>query len=76
MAHWKISVKSSGTVNAIRLEKTMFVEMITNSLSDPLRSNPVANKPLINKLFVNKYGIDLLKAGLISTVHLQAERIS
>ena len=27
MALWRISVKSSGTVNGIRLEKGMFVEM-------------------------------------------------
>ena len=77
MALWRISVKSSGTVNGIRLEKGMFVEMVTPvSMSDPLRSNPGENKPKINNLFVSKYGIDLLKAGLISPSHLQSENIS
>ena len=77
MALWRISVKSSGTVNGIRLEKGMFVEMHTpDTMSDPLRSNVSENKPKINNLFVSKYGVDLLKAGLISQSHLQAEKIS
>ena len=61
MALWRISVKSSGTVNGIRLA---------------LRSNVTENKPKINNLFVSKYGVDLLKAGLISPTHLQSEKIS
>jgi len=77
MALWRISVKSSGTVNGIRLEKGMFVEMPTPvSMSDPLRSNVTENKPKINNLFVSKYGVDLLKAGLISINHLESEKIS
>lgn len=77
MALWRISVKSSETVNGIRLEKGMFVEMPTPvSMSDPLRSNVGENKPKINNLFVSKYGIDLLKAGLISINHLESEKIS
>lgn len=77
MALWRISVKSSGTINGIRLEKGMFVEMPTPvTMSDPLRSNVTENKPKINNLFVSKYGIDLLKAGLISVTHLESEKIS
>ena len=77
MALWRISVKSSGTVNGIRLEKGMFVDMVTPvTMSNPLNSNPRENKPKINNLFVSKYGIDLLKAGLISVTYLQAEKIS
>ena len=77
MALWRISVKSSGTVNGIRLEKGMFVEMITPaSTSNPLTTNPTENKPNINSLFVSKFGLDLLKVGLISTSHLQSEKIS
>lgn len=77
MALWRISVKRSESVNGIRLEKGMFVEMVTPvSMSDPLRSNPGENKPKINNLFVNKYGVDLLKPGLISVTHLESEKIS
>lgn len=55
----------------------MFVDMVTPvSMSNPLNSNPGENKPKINNLFVSKYGVDLLKPGLISVSHLQAEKIS
>lgn len=77
MALWRISVKRSESVNGVRLEKGMFVEMVTPvSMSNPLNSNPGENKPKINNLFVGKYGVDLMKAGLISPSHLQSEKIS
>ena len=77
MALWRISVKRSESVNGIRLEKGMFVEMVTPvSMSDPLRSNPGENQSKINNLFVSKYGVDLLKPGLITVSHLQAEKLS
>ena len=77
MALWRISVKRSESVNGIRLEKGMFVDMVTPvGTSDPLGSNLGANQPKINNLFVGKYGVDLLKAGLICTAHLQSEKIS
>ena len=76
MAHWKISVIRSGTVNAVRLEKTMFVEMVTTTTSDPLRTNVGTSHPQIGALFMNKYGVDLYKKGLISPSNLRSERIS
>ena len=77
MALWRISVKHSRSVNGVRLEKGMFVDMITPiTMSNPLNCNPNENKPKINNLFIGKYGIDMLKAGLISVSHLQAEKIS
>lgn len=77
MALWRISVKNNRSVNGVRLEKGMFVDMVTPvTMSNPLNCNPNENKPKINNLFVNKYGIDLLKAGLISVTDLRAEKIS
>lgn len=77
MALWRISVKRSESVNGVRLEKGMFVDMVTPvSMSNPLNSNPGENKPKINNLFMSKYGIDMLKKDLISVGHLEAEKIS
>ena len=76
MAHWKISAKSNESVNGIRLEKTMFVEMVTTSISDPLRTNVCTSHPQIGALFMNKYGVDLYKKGLISPTNIRSERIS
>ena len=75
MALWKISVKTSGTVNGVRLEKGMSVECVTTSTSNPLQTNLTKNKPMIGQLFKNKYGVDLDKAGLISPSRLVCEKI-
>ena len=76
MAHWKISVTRSVSVNRIRLEKSMFVEMITSSTSDPLRTNIMTSHPQIGELFRSKYGVDLYKAGVVNSSYLHSERIS
>ena len=34
MALWRISVKTGGTVNGVRLEKGMYVECVTTSTSN------------------------------------------
>lgn len=75
MALWKITVKTSGNVNGVRLEKGMSVECVTSSTSNPLQTNLTKNKPIIGKLFLNKYGVDLEKAGLISPSRLTCEKI-
>ena len=38
MALWKISVKNSGTVNGVRLEKGMSVDYVTKTSTSPLSS--------------------------------------
>jgi len=75
MAIWRISVKLSGTVNGVRLEKGMSVDCVTQSTSNPLQTNLTKNKPIIGNLFMNKYGVDLEKAGLINPGRLNCERI-
>ena len=74
MALWKISVKNSGTVNGVRLEKGMSVDYVTKTSTSPL-SSLSQNKEQIGRLFMNKYGIDLLKAGLVNTGGLTCEKI-
>ena len=38
MALWKISVKNSGTINGIRIEKGMSVEYVTKTSTPPLQA--------------------------------------
>ena len=75
MAHWKISVKSSGIINGVRIEKGMSVEYVTKGTTPPLQSVS-QHKESINQLFKNKYGVDLDKAGLINMGRLSCERLS
>ena len=74
MALWKISVKNSGTVNGVRLEKGMSVDYVSKTSTSPL-SSLSQNKEQIGRLFMNKYGIDLLKAGLVNTGRLTCAKI-
>ena len=73
MARWNISVKTTGVVNGVRLEKGMFIEMPTNGLN-PLQAVS-AHKSQINMLFQNRYGIDLLKGKLVNAGRLSCEKI-
>lgn len=75
MSLWKISVKSNAHVNGVRLDKAMYVEMEAPLTSNPINVNLLKNRPTINMLFMSKYGVDLLKANLISPSYLSAERI-
>lgn len=75
MALWKISVKNSGIINGVRVEKGMSVEYVTKGTTPPLQSVS-QHKEVIYHLFKNKYGIDLNKAGLINMGKLSCERIS
>lgn len=73
MPLWKISIKTSGTVNGVHLEKGMFVEMVTNGIN-PLQAVS-AHKLQIAQLFMNKYGIDLIKGNLVNSGRLSCEKI-
>jgi len=74
MALWKISVKTTGTINGVRLEKGMFIEYVTNGSSNPLQViGP--NRDKIAQMFQNKYGVDLLKACAVNTGRLECVKI-
>ena len=72
MSLWKISVKSTGTVNGLRLEKGMFVELLIQGST--MQTLPTY-KTQIAQLFLNKYGIDLLERDLVKTNILSCEKI-
>ena len=74
MALWKISVKNSGTINGVRIEKGMSVEYVTKTSTPPLQAIS-QNKEQIAQLFKNKYGVDILKAGLVNMGRLTCEKI-
>lgn len=74
MAQWKIEMKQSGTINSVRIEKGMFVEYVTNNTTPPLTALS-KNKEAIGMLFKNKYGIDVLKANLVSASRMSCTRI-
>lgn len=73
MALFKITVKRSGTVNNIRLEAGMRVEVVSNySNPNPVTTN---NGHQVVEAFERKYGIDIKRAGGLTTSVLNVEKL-
>ncbi len=72
MALFRVTVKRMNNTNGIRVEKGMSVEVVTNSLSNPLTTN---GGQAVADAFYRIYGIDAKKAGILSTVYLDVQRI-
>ena len=72
MALFRVTVKQMKNTNGIRVEKGMSVEVVTNSLSNPLTTN---GGQAVADDFYRIYGIDAQKAGILSTVYLDVQRI-
>ena len=58
--------------NGIRVEKGMSVKVATNSMSNPVTTN---GGQAVADAFYRIYGIDAKKAGILSTVYLDVQRI-
>ena len=73
MPLFKITVKTAKNSNGIRIEKGMSVEVVTPSTS----SNPLTTNggQLVADAFTRIYGIDAKKAGILSTVYLDVQKI-
>ena len=72
MARFRITTKHVKNCNGIRIEPGMSVEVITQSMSNPVSTN--GGQPVIDA-FYRIYGIDAKKAGILSTVYLDVQRI-
>ena len=72
MALFRVTVKRMNNTNGIRVEKGMSVDVVTNSLSNPLTTNGGQS---VADAFDRIYGIDAKKAGILSTVYLDVQRI-
>jgi hypothetical protein len=59
-------------MNNIWLEKGMSVDVVTNNFSNPILTN--GGKAVIDA-FQRIYGIDIKKAGALSTIYLDVTKI-
>lgn len=72
MPLFRVTVKNSKNTNGVRIERGMSVDVVTNSMSNPVTTNggqPVADA------FMRIYGIDIRKVGALSMAWLDCERI-
>ena len=69
---YRITVKTPKNTNGVRIERGMSVDVVTNSLSDPVSTN---GGQVVADAFMRIYGIDNKKAGALSRAWLDVERI-
>lgn len=69
---YRITVKSPKNTNSVRIERGMSVDVVTNSLSDPVSTN---GGQAVADAFMRIYGIDIKKAGALNRAWLDVERI-
>jgi hypothetical protein len=70
---YKVTIKNTQTVNSVRLEKGMFVEIAYNSTAP---ESTHQGKALIQNAFMAKYGVDLQKACAFNSGKLDIQRIN
>ncbi|MCF0220199.1 MAG: hypothetical protein HUK14_10500 [Muribaculaceae bacterium] len=72
MARFKITTKSSTNMNGIRIEPGMQVDVVTQSMSNPVTTN---GGQVVVDAFMRIYGIDIKKAGVLSMVYLDVKQM-
>ena len=72
MAIFQITTKNRKQANGIRVEPGMSVQVVTQSMSNPVITN--GGQPVIDA-FYRIYGIDIKKAGCLNMVELDVNRI-
>lgn len=72
MAIFQITTKNRKQANGIRIEPGMTVQIVTESMSNPVTTN--GGQPVIDA-FYRIYGIDIKKAGCLNMVELDVRQI-
>lgn len=72
MALFRVTVKQMKVSNGLRIEPGMTVDVVTNSISNPVSTN--GGKPVADA-FMRVYGIDMKKIGALNMIYLDVQRI-
>ena len=72
MPLFRVTVKQPKISGGIRIERGMSVDVVNNSMSNPLTVN---GGQLVADAFMRIYGVDMKRLGALSTVYLDVERI-
>ena len=72
MAMFQITTKHLKNCNGVRVEPGMSVQVVTQSMSNPVTTN---GGQCVVDAFYRIYGIDIKKAGCLNMVELDVERI-
>lgn len=69
---YRITVKTPKNTNGVRIERGMSVDVVTNSLSDPVSTN---GGQVVADAFMRIYGIDIKKAGALNRAWLDVVKL-
>lgn len=69
---YRVTVKSSKLSSGIRVERGMSVDVVTNSITNPVTTN---GGQAVADAFMRIYGIDIRRAGALSMAYLDVQRI-
>ncbi len=72
MARFIIKTKHVKNSNGIRIEPGMRVEVITQTMSNPVITN---GGQVVADAFMRIYGIDIKKAGCLNMVELDVQKV-
>ena len=72
MAVFRVTVKTAKNSNGVRIEKGMTVDVVTNSMMNPVITD--GGKSVI-EAFNRIYGIYIKKAGVLSMAYLDVQKI-
>ena len=72
MPLFRVTVKQMKLTSGVRIEPGMSVDVVTNSMSNPLTTN---GGQAVADAFMRVYGIDLKRIGALSTVYLDVVRV-
>ncbi len=72
MPLFRITTKTTKYSNGVRIEPGMSVNVVTNSMSNPVTTNGGQN---VADAFMRIYGVDIRRAGALNMVCLDVERV-
>lgn len=73
MPLYRVTVKQPKLSNGVRIERGMSVDVVTNSISNPVSTNCGQS---VADAFMRIYGIDIRKAGALNMIYLDVQRIN
>ncbi len=73
MPLYRVSVKQFKINGGVRIEPGMTVDVVTNSISNPVTTN---GGKCVADAFMRIYGIDIKKLGALNMIYLNVNRIS
>ena len=73
MARFRITTKMMKNSNGVRIEPGITVEVVTQSMNNPLLTN---GGQAVADAFMRIYGIDIKKAGALNMVYLNVEKLN